>query len=178
MYIRYLANSFSSQASTKNYISGAKYWVTVHGGNPQPFVATETAEMIKAVLAESTHVPSPATPLSPYDIAIICNFLDAYPSVIKSIKPCILISYACMLRRSNVLSPSLSVWGGAHTLSFSDILIRDRMMYVIIRSTKTTSQRSPVSLESFRLSTLLPARYEHGLTISPKLAPGPMARRL
>lgn len=146
MYIRYMANLYSSPASTKNYLSGAKYWITTHGGNTSAFTTTEASEMIKAIVSESVHVPSPALPLSPHDICIICEYLDTIPAVIKAIKPCIWISYACMLRSSNVLSPSLTVWGGAHTLYFSDISLSHDVMNVVIRSTKSTSKRKPVML--------------------------------
>lgn len=45
MYIRFMANSYSSLASVKNYFSGAKYWVTIHGGDISSFLPLETSEM-------------------------------------------------------------------------------------------------------------------------------------
>lgn len=147
MYIKFMANSYTSPASTKNYLSGAKYWVTVHGGNPAAFSALETGEMIKAVVADSHHIPSPALPLHVSDIAIVCQFLDSNPVVIKAIKPCILLTFACMLRSSNTLSPNLTVWAGAHTLLASDISVVNGSLAVVIRSTKTTSRNKPVLLQ-------------------------------
>lgn len=146
MYIKFMANSYSSPASIKNYLSGAKYWVLVHAGDISSFVSIEISEMIKAVVSQSDHVPSPAAPLNVHHIKIICAFLDSQPYVIKAIKPCILVTFACMLRSSNVLSPSLTSWLGAHTLLARDITFQGNYLNVVIRSTKTTSKKNPVLL--------------------------------
>lgn len=41
MYTTFLGNSYSSPATIKNYMSGAKAWVYEHGGNLNGFLATE-----------------------------------------------------------------------------------------------------------------------------------------
>lgn len=143
MYTRFMANSYTSPSSIKNYMSGAKYWVTTHGGQPSAFSSLEVGEMIKAVTAESDHVPLQAPPLFPSDLGIICSFLDNSSSLDHAIKPCILISYTCMLRSSNVVSPNLVVWAGAHTLLARDIRYDNGALNVLVRSTKTTNARHP-----------------------------------
>lgn len=155
MYIKFMANSYASPASIKNYLSGAKYWVTVHAGDISSFLSLETSEMIRAVVAESNHVPSPAAPLPPSYLKVICEFLDSHSSVIKSIKPCILLTFACMLRSSNVLCPNLSSWAGAHTLLASDVIVCADSLTVIIRSTKTTSKKNPVLLKVLNSSSTI-----------------------
>lgn len=142
-----MANSYTSPASAKNYLSGAKYWITVHGGDTSSFNALETGEMIKAVVAQSNHIPSPAASLSVSDLGIICKFLDSNPCVIRAIKPCILLTFSCMLRSSNTISPNLYVWAGAHTLLASDVSIVNGAFSRVIRSTKTTSKLKPVLLQ-------------------------------
>lgn len=82
-----MANSYSSPASIKNYLSGAKYWVTVHAGDISAFLSIEVAEMIKAVVTESDHIPSPAAPITVQHLRLICGFLDSNPVIIKAIKP-------------------------------------------------------------------------------------------
>lgn len=146
MYTRFMANSYSSPSSTKNYLSGAKYWVTTHGGDPSAFSSIEVAEIIKAVTSESTHVPQQAPPLLPADLRIICAYLDAHLHVHMAIKPCILISYACMLRSSNVVSPNLTVWAGAHTLLARDVRFNNGGLNVIIRSSKSKASQAPTLL--------------------------------
>lgn len=146
MYTRFLANSYTSPSSTKNYVSGAKYWVITHGGEASAFSALEVSESLKAITAESNHVPLQAPPLSPSDIKLICSYLDCNPSIDHAVKPCILISYTCMLRSSNVLSPNLGVWAGAHTLLARDIRYDNGALNVLVRSTKSTSSRHPTLL--------------------------------
>lgn len=147
MYTRFMANSYTSPSSTKNYMSGAKYWVTIHGGDNSAFSSLEVGEMVKAVTAESNHVPLQAPPLFPSDIRLICAFLDRNPTFDRAIKPCVLLSYTCMLRASNVVSPNLAVWAGAHTLLARDVRYDNGALNVLVRSTKTTSTRNPTLLK-------------------------------
>lgn len=146
MYTQYMANLYTSIATVKNYLSGAKHWALLHGASYFPFVSLEVSEVLKGNSLKSQHVPVQAVPLSANDVKIICNFLDNSPGVIKAIKPCVLITYSCMLRSSNVLSPTVSGWAGAHTLVAKDIRVTHEGLTVIIRSTKTTSRSNPVVL--------------------------------
>lgn len=127
-------------------MSGAKYWVTIHGGDPSAFSSTEVGEIIKAITVEANHVPLQAPPLFPSDIRLIAAYLDLNQNLDRAIKPCILISYTCMLRSSNVLSPNLAVWAGAHTLLAWDIRYDNGALNVLIRSTKTTISNNPTLL--------------------------------
>lgn len=140
MYTQYMANSYTSIATVKNYLSGAKHWALLHGGSHLSFSNIEVSEVIKGNTINSQHVPVQAAPVTAFEVRIICKFLDSSPGVVKAIKPCILITYSSMLRSSNVLSPNVSGWPGAHTLRANDILSSSQGLRIIIRSTKTTSQ--------------------------------------
>lgn len=173
MYIKFMANSYSSPASIKNYFSGAKYWVTIHGGDISSFLALETSEMMKAVILESDHVPSPAAPLTPHHIKIICLFLDSQTNVVKAIKPCMLFTFTCLLRASNVVSPNLASWGGAHTLLTSDVIENTGSLSIIVRSTKTTSKSKPVLLKvlpsPMPLTCPVKAWLDYRLAVNPRV---------
>lgn len=147
MYTQFLANSHASPATVRNYLSGAKTWVQHHMGNPLPFQSYEFSNMFKSVSSASTHVPSQAAPLSPIDIKIICNFLDSHRLFPKAVKPCILMSYTTFLRASNMVSPTLSSWGGPHTLQFSDVSMYNNILVIRVRSTKTLRGQKPAFLE-------------------------------
>lgn len=143
MYTQFLANSFSSPATVRNYLSGAKTWVQHHMGNPVSFQSYETANMVKSVVTTSKHVPSQAASLSPTHIKIICSFLDSQPSFPRAVKPCILLSFSSFLRASNMVSPSLTSWGGPHTLQVSDIHYTNGQLVIRVRSTKTLRGGAP-----------------------------------
>lgn len=97
--------------------------------------------LVKSYVSKSTHIPTKAFPLTPSDIAIICNFIDNNVSVPAAVKPAILIAYSAMLHVSSILSPSIQTWGGPHTLQAADIIDLNGSLRLIIRSTKTL--RSP-----------------------------------
>lgn len=88
-----------------------------------------------------------AEPITPTEISIICQFLDSTDNFPLSVKACILLTFACMLRSSNSLSPSTLSWGGAHTLLASEVRLFNSSLLVYIRSTKTTTSARPSVLQ-------------------------------
>lgn len=146
MYTRFLGNSFSSPATIKNYLSGAKSWVAHHLGNSTAFTAPEPGDVLKRVSTSLNHTVCRAYPLSPQDLLVICSFMDSSPSIPPSVKACILLAYASFLRSSNLTSPTLSVWGGPHTLRACDIIEVEEGLAISIRSTKTLSGATPTIL--------------------------------
>lgn len=139
MYAQYLANLHAAPGSVKNYMSGAKTWVSDHCGSINAFLAPQLGLLMKGFAKKSTHIPSRAQPLQPRHIEAICKMLDSVPSAPLAAKPALLIGYACFLRSSNLLSPTIAEWGGPHTLTAGDISIKDGGLEVFIRSTKTRS---------------------------------------
>lgn len=137
MYCQYLANNHSSISAVKNYLAGAKTWVSEHMGNPVKFFSPEVSLMMKSIAKKSVSVTKRATPLSKQDITQICTFLDAATNAPPAIKPCVLIGYACFLRGSNLVSPGQGIWGGSHTLLTKDVLLTSNGLIVVISSTKT-----------------------------------------
>lgn len=142
MYIQFLKNSFVSQVSVKNYVSGARTWVLQHQGTIFSFDSIEVKQMLAAIDATSVHVPSPAYPLTSSDIKQVCQFIDARPGLPLAVKPCILIGYACFLRTCNLLSPSIQTWIGTHTLLASDIILTEAGLNIFLRSSKSFNTRS------------------------------------
>lgn len=173
MYAQHLANQHTSPASLKNYISGAKTWITHHIGDPSPFDSSPVQEVVYKLTKDSGHVPTPALPISPKEIKIICEFLDRTPTFPPSIKSCILLTYACMLRGSNVLSPSLLAWGGAHTLRAADITIVNNSILVLVKSTKTTSASKPIYLQVHPVDLPLVCPVRAWVTYVRLMAPSP-----
>lgn len=139
MFAQRLANLHASPASVKNYISGAKNWIVDHCGSVQGFFAPQLATLLKAFTKKSSHIPSRAAPLQPHHLSAICELIDSSPSAPLAVKPALLIGYACFLRTSNLLSPTMLEWGGPHTLLAKDIRETASGLQVFIRSTKTRS---------------------------------------
>lgn len=147
MYSQFLANSYTSPSSIRNYLSGAKNWVRLHMGDIQPFLAYELGTLVKSYTAKSQHIPDKAAPLLPSDVWVICLFIDSNHQIPKAIKPAILFAYSAMLRVSNILSPALQVWGGPHTLQAADVITTKDSITLVIRSTKTLHGPKPALIE-------------------------------
>lgn len=144
MYIQFLKNSKLAPTSIKNYLSGAKTWLAEHGGTLEAFISFEYQQMYGGITKRSQHVPRRAAPLSPDHINIIVRFLDNCPGAPKAAKPCILIGYHTFLRSSNLLSPTMSSWGGPHTVMARDIRLSEEGLVIAVHSTKTKSSSTPV----------------------------------
>lgn len=151
MYIQFLKNSFASQVSVKNYVSGARTWVQLHKGSICNFDSLEVKQMFAAVDATSSHVPVPAYPLTSGDIKLICDYVDSHSEIPLAVKPSILIGYTCFLRSCNLLAPSTQKWVGPHTMLASDIVFNGSGLYVFLRSSKTFNSKSP------KVLTVVPA---------------------
>lgn len=145
MYAQYLKNSYSAPSTVKNYLSGAKTWLAEHGGNLHPFSSFEYHQLVAGLTKRSLHVARRAAPLSWEHVQQISAFLDRTPSVPLSAKACLLIGYHTLLRSGNLLAPTLSSWGGAHTLMAKDLRLSDEGLNVSVFSTKTKSDPSPVT---------------------------------
>lgn len=145
MFYQFLANTFPAPSTVRNYFSGARSWVYLHGGDTAPFVAQEMSTMAKAIKDNSTHVVAQAPPILPSHIRTICRFLDNLRIPVPAIKAAILLAYATFCRASNVVSPALNQWGGPHTLLAGDVFILNGGLQVIIRSTKTRGKNAPHS---------------------------------
>lgn len=150
MFAQLLANKHAAPASIKNSISGAKSWIEEHLGSPLAFMSPQLTRLVKGFVKNSSHIPTRAAPLQPRHIKRICVVLDSLPSAPLGVKPAILIGYACFLRSSNLLSPTMQEWGGPHTLLAGDVSFLPQGIRVTIRSTKTRS--SPA-----RLTFVIPA---------------------
>lgn len=170
MFARFLGNSFKSPSTVKNYMSGARTWIINHKGSIQPFMSPQVADVIKGVEKLSSHVATQAFPLSPAHIQIICTFIDLSPSIPLGVKPAILLSYASFLRASNVLSPTMSGWGGPHTLKACDVRSSKNGLYIIVRSSKTIKSK-PVILEVFHSPSLFMCPVKAWYTYKSALCP-------
>lgn len=158
MYSQYLANNHASISAIKNYVAGAKTWVTEHMGNISSFLSTEVALMIKSFGKKSANVTKRAAPLSQQDIIQVCRFLDVARSSPPAIKACVLIGFACFLRASNLVSPNQGIWGGAHTLLTKDIFLAPNGLIVVIASTKTRNKPYAIKIPYHDSEVICPVR--------------------
>lgn len=152
MFAQHLENIHAAPGSVKNYLSGARTWITEHQGSPQAFLSPQLAQLVKGFVKNSSHVTSRAPPLQPQHIYAICRFLDQSSAAPLAAKPAVLIAYSCFLRASNLLSPTMQQWGGPHTLQASDVTVNEKGLSIFIRSTKTRSDPAGLTFNINRLA--------------------------
>lgn len=145
MYLQFLKNSYSAPTTIKNYLSGARTWLAEHGGNLAAFSSFEYHQLFSSLSKRSLHIPRRAAPLTWDHVRIISRFMDHTPAIPLSAKACLLIGFHTFLRSGNLLSPTMSSWGGAHTLTPRDLVMSAQGLAVSIRSTKTKSDPAPLT---------------------------------
>lgn len=149
MYIQYLANTYKAMSTVKNYVSGARHWINHHKGDDSSFTSFYVSSVIKYNVSKSTHVPAQAPPLTVNHIRFICKFFDVYKNIPPVFKAALLLGYACFLRSSNLLSSTVTEWGGPHTLKVADVIHVPHGLIVSIRSSKTIRNGRPAVLTVF-----------------------------
>lgn len=140
MYAQYLANAFKAVNSVKNYLSGARTWITQHGGDVNLFNSNDLELMIKSLAKDSTHVVNRAYPLTVQNIIQISCFLDISIIAPLSVKACILLGYSCYLRTSNLLFSQFPLQSHTHTLLAKHVSLSPQGLKVLIVSTKSRSK--------------------------------------
>ena len=116
--------------------------------------------MAKGAALLNPHVPSPSPPVTPTDLFLICHYLDQAPTG-GVLKAAISIGFFAFLRKSNLLSPSATMWRGPHTLLRRDVVSTPQGLYITLRSSKTIKPgMHPVALMLPRIpgSTVCPAQ--------------------
>lgn len=98
IYIQYLANTYKSMSTVKNYILGARYWINHHLGDDSSFSSFYVSSVIKYNVAKSSHVNVKAPPLTILHLKLVCKFLDVNKSIPPVFKAALLIGYSCFLR--------------------------------------------------------------------------------
>lgn len=174
MYIQFLANTYSAPNTFKNYMSGARNWISFHKGDDSAFASSEAAAVLSYNIKKSAHVQAQAYPISLLDLKHICEFIDISPNVPLAVKPALLIGYFAFLRVSNLLAPSLNVWTGPHNLAASDVYAHHDSIVICLRSTKTIHTGKPVLMPIYKVpnSTCCPVaawnRYLAAVNPDPK----------
>ena len=134
-YLAYLFSRFHRAGTVNNYISGARTYVRLRGGNTKGFKDVKIDIMKKGIAKKTKFIVKSATPLSVNKIKKVINKLhcmgkDGYVYIVVT-----LVSFFSLLRQSNLV-----VTGGgehSHTLRRQDVVVASGSLQIRIRSSKT-----------------------------------------
>ena len=135
LYAQCLANSFSSPATHKNYLSGAKTFVIQAGGNPLAFQSHLLQNFLKGVARLSNHQTHQAPEIPLQLIKQLCDLLAVMSADAATVRVMVLLGVASFLRQSNLLySPGHAP---AHHLRRGDVADDGDFLWLSINSSKT-----------------------------------------
>ena len=146
MYIQCLVNSFKNITSVRNYVSGARTFLTMAGGDPTALSSPLVATLLRGAARLSTHIPDPAPPLPRPDLLRLCTGLRRLGGDGRVAMAAVLFGVVTFLRQSNYL-PTSAGREGPHLIRRKDVCETGSSLVITVNSTKTRLRAGgPVSL--------------------------------
>ena len=137
LYIRCLGNSFKNVKSVRNYISGARSFLTMIGGDPINFSSPLISTLLKGIANQSSHEEHQAPPLTRRRLFQLCDDLRRLgPDGEVGAAAC-LFGVATFLRQSNFLPTGPHL--GPHLIPRAHVILTPTGLDVRVISTKTLS---------------------------------------
>ena len=136
IYLLHLQESLSSPGTVMNYLSGARTWIQLLGGNTKAFDSYQVSLMKRGVYRLSQHTPRQALPLTPSDLQAAIMVLRASGPPAQVLIAALLLGYHTLLRQGNFLT-TLTKYDPGHALQARDITQTQTGLEVTVKTTKT-----------------------------------------
>ena len=137
-YIAFLSNKFRTPGTVYNYLSGAKTWLELKGGNTAAFDDFSVRLIKKGVARVALHEVKQAPPLSIKNIKGVIKVFTRAGINADVFKAATLIAYFSLLRQSNLVLTGLA-GSTSHVLRQKDVKVIGSQLRITVRSTKTSS---------------------------------------
>lgn len=136
MYTQLLVNSMKSPQSIKNYISGAKSFISQRGGNVYAFFHPTVVSLLKGFTRRSLYVPTQAPAIQFNFITQACTWLRAMSVEGEIIAGAVMFAITTFLRQSHFV---FTRNGRPHLIPRSDLFFYPDRLVVVMRASKTTN---------------------------------------
>ena len=146
-YAQLLPNSFANPTSVKNYLSGAKTFIVMAGGDPSPFDSPLCHHFFKGAARISSHVPNAASEIDLSTFKSLCDTLWNLGPDARITRAALLFGYVTFLRQSNFL---LTTPPSPHMIRRQDIRPAPYGLAVHVPSTKTLTRAQSVIIPVHR----------------------------
>ena len=170
-FIAFLYQRFKAPGSVLNYLSGAKCWVKIKGGNVNAFDDYLVNLVKKGALKMSTHQKIQALPFNISDIKLIIKVFDLSGPDAYVFKAATLIAYFSVLRQSNLVVSGLA-GPSSHVVQQRDVQLVHKQLHITVRSSKTTwkpEDQYVICIPNIPNSTYCPVQaWESYYKIAPK----------
>lgn len=144
MYIQLLKNSNKTPGTIKNYLSGAKLYLMERGFSGTSFMHPMVVNFLKGTDRLSTHVITQAVPIPTNFILKACALLRGFSSEGDIIASSILFAFATMVRQCHLF---YTAHGHGHLIPRRDVTVKENVLFVSVRSSKTTNIRNVSVIE-------------------------------
>lgn len=135
MYTQFLANSFSSLGSVKNYVAGARTFLKSKQCDPSPFYHDKIKDVYKGNARENVYIPRKAPALEAHHVQELSQVLLNAGNLYSGERASFLIMYSSFLRHSNILPPSNGE--DHHMVRTRDVNSQPGIIWIDVYSSKT-----------------------------------------
>ena len=135
LFTQFLANSYKSPLTVKNYLSGAKSYVTSMGGNTANFTTPILHNLLKGITRLSNHIPAQAPPIPLHFIKALCDALYTLDDNARTIRTAVLMGFTSLLRQSNLLECGAPT--RHHLIRRMDVRDEGDTLWLDVNSSKT-----------------------------------------
>lgn len=159
LFAQFLARSFVSPSTIKNYISGAKLLHIIMQVDTKAFETYEFKLTIKGITRRLKHMPRQASPITPALLLQFRKFLDLNNPADASYWSLFLTAFFAMARKSNLVPASKNSFDPEKQLSRSRVLVGEDCLLVIwswAKNIQKGDRMHKMPLLSIRQSPLCP----------------------
>ena len=137
LYAQFLARTFKSPQSIRNYLSGVKLMHILADVQCTDFNSVELKLVVKGIARQKMHTPNKALPMTPQLLLNIKAMLDTsqpYQAVFWCLS---VLAFFTMSRKSNLVPNSISTFDHRKQWLRKDLLLKDDCMIIRVKWSKT-----------------------------------------
>lgn len=142
MYIEFLARSFSSPRSVRNYLSGVRLLHNYLGRESPSLDNFNVDLMLRAVDITLPHVPNRRLPITEPMLIELCSLCDSQGVLGLVLKCAILLAFFGFLRQSNLAPKSTRDFDPTRHTCRADVLEHPPGLVIIMKWSKTLQLRA------------------------------------
>lgn len=142
MYIEFLARSFVSAHSIRNYLSGVRLLHKYLGRSSPSLDSFDVDLMLRALDITLPHVPVRRLPITEPLLLAICELCDSQDILGKVLKCAVLFAYFGFLRQSNLAPASRRAFDPTRHTCRADVLEQPPGLVVVMKWSKTLQRRA------------------------------------
>jgi hypothetical protein len=137
LYATFLARSFISPQSVRNYVSSVSLYQEFHGADTQVFKNLKFKLLLRGISRNKKHLPRQVKPITPALLLKVYRHLQLETERDSAFWASLLVAFYLMLRKSNLIPKTQDAFDYKKHLSRCHLLCRSELILVKIVWSKT-----------------------------------------